>query len=116
MTPDKLPEEIHDTIKAEAKLYDQSYYTHLSQHSHKAPSDHYQAGATAWAPWKVKYDELQAQAQRMADALEALKEGAENHTILFIDKALREWKDGGKEEENREVNPLVLLHNPNKSK
>ena len=37
-------------------------------------------------------------AQVLVDALEALKEGAENHTIRFIDKALSQWKSGkGKE-------------------
>lgn len=37
-------------------------------------------------------------AKVLVDALEALKEGAENHTIRFIDKALEQWKSGkGKE-------------------
>lgn len=42
--------------------------------------------------------ELIEKAQVLVDALEALKEGAENHTIHFIDKILKQWKSGkGKE-------------------
>lgn len=147
-TNDKLPDE---QIKADAKLYDQSYYTHLSQHSHKTPADHYIAGATAWASWKVRYDELnmrkagevaelklklfdtfenneqlQAQAQRMADALELIANAPlpanENERLSWIYTArnlanenLQQFKDGKEvEEEDREINPLVLLHNPQK--
>ncbi len=58
--------------------------------------DGYEAGYIAGATAE------NSMAQAMAEALEALKEGAENHTILFIDKALREWKDG-KGKDNEEV-------------
>lgn len=72
-TPDKLPEEMQEQINNEADLYgfvvpyDGSNTFYIDD---KVKG--YQAGATAWAAWKVRYDELQAQAQRMADALEEL--------------------------------------------
>lgn len=70
MTPnDKLPETMQEQIKADAQLYtkDEGYQ--------KA----YIAGATAYAPWKVKYDEMKAQAQRMADAFSILNEAYNSH-------------------------------------
>lgn len=72
MTNNKLPEAMQDQIKRTAK--------HLSGHSpdedttpfKKGFYSGYLSGATAWAPWKVKHNELQAQAQCMADALEEI--------------------------------------------
>lgn len=49
MTPHKLPQEIADKIKSDA-----SAYSDISRFIA------YTRGATAWAPWKVKHDELQA--------------------------------------------------------
>lgn len=98
MTPkDKLPEETTDEIKADSIAYmhseikgvtgDDDFSSYHLQYA-------YIAGATAWAPWKVAYDELKtlfdkhltkeqellkaAEAsvkvsQRMADALEKIK-------------------------------------------
>lgn len=65
----------------------------------------YIAGATAWAQWKVKHDELQAQAQRMADALEKcvqFKNGCYAGIYLNVlfnecEMALQPYKDGTKE-------------------
>lgn len=59
MTPDKLPKEITDQINNEADLYgfvvpyDGSNTFYIDD---KVKG--YQEGATAWAGWKVKYDEL----------------------------------------------------------
>lgn len=59
MTPnDKLPEEITDQINNEADKYG---FVVPYDGSNKFYNDDnvkgYQAGATAWAPWKVKYNE-----------------------------------------------------------
>lgn len=59
--------------------------------------DGYIAGATA------EHD----RAQVLVDALEALKEGAENHTIHFIDKILKQWKSGKGKEVHVELSCMV---------
>lgn len=140
-TNDKLPKEMQEQISAEAQEYSAQINNSMLFRGITEPDikkfaaiDH-AAGATAWAQWKVKHDELfaktnlslaiqrqctttaqeghermikerneyQAQAQRMADALEWIRVygnvGA--LTIKFIDKALGQFKDGkGKEAEN----------------
>lgn len=98
MTPnDKLLEEIREQIKIEAEEYKKKPHYRGGEPLSVSPQLYlkigYIAGATAWAPWKVKHDELktlldkqlttqqellkaaevsQALLQYMADALEAL--------------------------------------------
>lgn len=65
MTPnDKLPEETYNKVLSDAVAYDKERKMQVA----------YQDGATAWAGWKLRFDELQAQAKAMADALEKHKE------------------------------------------
>lgn len=96
MTNDKLPHAMGLQIDRESDDYRDAC-------PNVAPHIAYNAGATAWAPWKVKHDKLQAQTQRMADALESLKSlGWQNWQAQEIaEKALQQFKDGkGKEVEN----------------
>lgn len=98
MTPnDKLPDETLKQIKSNAALVSGYKKDEDSTPQRSGYYFGYIAGATAWAPWKVKYDELKErgknyshdlidrndllahecqqlkeQAQRMADALEEL--------------------------------------------
>lgn len=97
MTPnDKLPEEILDQIiKEAADIYHSGVTSTWPGRGGNHLMRMYREGATAWAPWKVRYDELlesfmklfksnseltseyerlHKQAQRMADALEELVE------------------------------------------
>lgn len=53
MTNDKLPDEIIEQIKKEAQAF--------TIKGDESPYCSYEAGATAWAHWKVKYDELSAE-------------------------------------------------------
>lgn len=136
MTPDKLPEEITNQINSEADLYGFVIpYDGSNTFYIEDKVKGYQAGATAWAGWKVKHDELQAtiddkidkvlhaernkmqakitgidmdwinRAQGLVDALEWIKTygPADDITVKFVNKALREFKDG------KEVEPEVLL-------
>lgn len=95
MTPnDKLPEEIQTQVCNASAQYLKKLIADKRDPCCYAVTD-YIAGATAWAPWKVRYDELlesfmklfksnseltseyerlHKQAQRMADALEELVE------------------------------------------
>lgn len=107
---DKLPEEIRKQINYEATTKTAFREDRDCTPISKGQFYGYIAGATAWAPWKVKHDELQTQAQCMADALELLVsrfEGAAEMANQDIDsgimkdckKLLQQFKDGGKEEE-----------------
>lgn len=69
MVNDKLPEEIQEQIIFEAQ------YT---INEGESPYRSYEQGATAWAPWKVKYDELQALNADMNLALAAMLNGYQN--------------------------------------
>lgn len=122
MTPNKLPKDITDKIKADAT----AAYADIPKFIA------YTKGATGWALWKVKHDELKAenerlnescnklfkqsckrnnecvdlrsQAQRMADALDKcvqFKGGtfAGKYLNVLLDEceaALQQFKDGGK--------------------
>jgi hypothetical protein len=129
MTHDKLPKEIQEQIKKAAQ--DKLNSAHYGEFSRGYYSGEI-SGATAWAHWKVKHDELQAaiddkidkalhaernamqakmtemeigylkQAQRMADALEFVKDnGLCSETTTMINEALQQFKDGkGKEADN----------------
>lgn len=126
MTPnDKLPETTNEQIKSEAKdiagkmpvkcdgdvIYKVGY------------EEGYIAGATAWAPWKVKHEELQMQAQRMADALEELVElkRMSDEEPLSLDylkrkalaweaarKAIQQFKDGKEVEPVKEIEYMPI--------
>lgn len=122
MTPnDKLPEEIQTQVCNASAQYLKKLIADKRDPCCYAVTD-YIAGATAWAPWKVKYNELHSElhetkkqadnlrnaydelgrkAQRMADALEGIKTYGpiDEQTVKFIDKALSGFKDGGKEVE-----------------
>lgn len=117
----ELPKATQERIKADA---DKAYPIANGWHTDYAVNMGYIAGATAEA----------ALSQRMADLLESavdhfkqIKAGLSNiwpetkHVkIDWLDEAegvLQQFKDGkgkGKEEEIKQVNPLVLLHNPQK--
>jgi hypothetical protein len=118
-TTDKLPHRIELQINRESDDYRDTC-------PNVAPHIAYNAGATAWATWKVKHDEwkamysvldgrhkeLQAQAQRMADTLKIIKNSPvplDGMKMLawtdmiksMCESALQQWKDGkGKEVEN----------------
>lgn len=103
MTNDKLPEEITQAIKTEAnKIYWQT-------HKISKERDPYCFGLTmfevaqvplieALTEKAIKFNDLQVQAQRMADALELVyKDGAgSQYTIDAVNKALQQFKDEGK--------------------
>lgn len=90
---DKLPEEIQEQIKNAAETRRAGAYNDSFARGFYSGEI---TGATAWAGWKVKHDELQAQAQGMADALEWIKTygPCDSLTVNFIDKTLQQFKDG----------------------
>lgn len=128
-TNDKLPEEIQEQIKTEAEAHKKKPHYRGGAPLSVSPQLYlklgYEAGATAWAPWKVKHDEerkqrvhldkendllkanyqeLQAQSQRMAsllmELLEAYGDHLTDHYIIRIGQALQQFKDGkGKDAE-----------------
>lgn len=77
MTNDKLPEEMQEQISKDADEYARTF---SGTRSIKRP---YIEGATAWAIWKVRCDELQDQAKRMADALEAWIKADDKLTVAI---------------------------------
>lgn len=127
MTPnDKLPEEIINQIDKEVAERTNGEDERIQKRStdYGRRISHlngyeigYIEGATAWAPWKVRFEELQAKAQRMADALELtraclsslIKPALWNQEVSneqreliktrnTIDAVLQQFKDGkGKE-------------------
>lgn len=109
MTPnDKLPEEIQEQISKDADEYARTF---SGTRSIKRP---YRAGATAWAQWKSKHDEVKVAAEKLRLALVmavfALKQSydvndfpADGQTnqdsaIRIGEEALQQFKDGGKED------------------
>lgn len=71
MTPnDNIPEEIQNEIIADAKRIKRTLIrkTDGDVIYIEGYGEGYVAGATAWAPWKVKYDELQATIDDKIDA------------------------------------------------
>lgn len=114
MTNDKLPEEIQEQICNGSAQYLKKLIEDKRNPCCYAVTD-YIAGATAWAQWKVKHDELQAKAQRMADALGEVvgvsasspdKSWAEiaREMKRIANTALQQFKDGrGSKSETSEV-------------
>lgn len=121
MTPnDKLPGEIIRQIESDAKKaatiiewgeYDSgpASSARMAQGSRIDPiqKEFYIKGATAWAPWKVMYDELKERLDKMAHLLYMLQsvhshewsEGNQEN----VKQTLQQWqqfKDGGKEVED----------------
>lgn len=102
MTPDKLPKEIQEDIVLSAKAFAAGMWSGISKHDANQRiyvASVWEAGATAWAGWKVKHDEARKQAddlwketkvalvqldkankeaQCMADALEQIAKEANN--------------------------------------
>lgn len=133
MTNDKLPKEITEQINNEAEIYANKYLNgKVNTHEFSLIEDGYNAGATEWAPWKVKYNELHSElhetkqqadnlriaydelgrkAQRIADALEFVKaNGLCSETTEMINSALQQFKDGGKEVARPERNVSIGEH------
>jgi hypothetical protein len=86
MTPnDKLPAEMQKQIEMDA-----NDYAALFKHGDEYRKYGYQDGATAYAPWKVKYDELRTVLQEFVSNHEA---GLLPDRFVY-DKAIKILNDG----------------------
>jgi hypothetical protein len=96
-----LPEDLQEQIKEEAKAYMNSEIKGLVGFEDISPSNikyAYEAGATQYAPWKVKYEiaanankhletkvtDLAMENERLRKALEAKLESKENRDFAYL--------------------------------
>lgn len=110
MTPDKLPEDNRPLPADVVKEIKRESFLSFPDKDQGPFRIGYQDGATAWAPWKVRYDELQDRSEKLRLALVmavfALKQSydvtehpADGNTnqdsaIRIGEEALQQFKDG----------------------
>lgn len=92
MTPnDKLPEEITETINQQGEAFANKYLNGtVNTLEFSIIEEGYIAGATAWAPWKGRYDELKKVLQEFVSNHEA---GLLPNRFVY-EKAIKILNDG----------------------
>lgn len=121
MTPDKLPVDVRKNIWAEAERYAEEKVKAVNEEHFNVYNAHI-AGATAWAGWKVKHDELQAQAQCMADALGKIsnivswmEETGASRISELAETALKQWNSGEDEKKDQLIPTAIYKQQGSKT-
>lgn len=92
MTPDKLPLDLIKNMWADAERYTEEKVKAINEEHFNVYNAHI-AGATAWATWKVKHDELKRVLQEFVSNHEA---GLLPNRFVY-EKAIKILNDGNTE-------------------
>lgn len=92
MANDKLLLELQEQIITEAEAYKRKPHYRGGEPLSVSPQHYlktgYQAGATAWAPWKVRFDELQA---TIDDKIDKALHAERNKMQAMVTKMDMDW-------------------------
>lgn len=87
MTPDKLPVDLIKNIWADAERYAGEKVKAINEEHFNVYNAHI-AGATAWAEWKIKHDELQA---TIDEKIDKVLHAERNKMQAKISESEAEW-------------------------